>query len=545
MEYNKDIAVNQVGYEPKHSKVAVAKDIGGEFRVIDIEKDEIVYTGRADKPVFDTTNEQNVYKYDFSEFETCGKYCIENDNGRSYPFEIKQNVYKDIFPAMIKMLYFQRCGFELEEKYAGVYKHAACHLQKSAKIAPDCTESLPDVTGGWHDAGDYGRYITPANQCIHNLCYINELYPSSRAMNLNIPESGNGVPDVLNEARWELEWMLKMQDMNGGVHHKLCTTDFPDLIMPETDKAEIFVSPVSLQATAGFAASMAAASRAWREYDRAFSDRMFGASIRAYDFAKANIDVIPVEYKEVPPCGGGTYGDACCYDELYWAAAELFRTTGDKKYEEDFKEFYKENFPKDKAGAYDQGGYGSLCYCLCENADEKMKAQVLADLVEAADKRYEVFENNAYEVAMKEANESQESDYYWGSNAGLTNALFAMISAAKLLKTDHYDECIRGCASYLFGRNIISKCYVTGCGSDSMMHPHHRAAESDGVEAPMPGYISGGPNDRPGQRPWDAEGKPSAACYIDHVWSFTSNEVAIYWNTSAAFVLGYLYEIDK
>ncbi len=544
MEYNKDIAVDQIGYEALSSKIAVAKDIGGEFRVVNDENGETVFSGRADKPVFDSTNNINVYRYDFSELKDCGKYHIENKNGSSYPFVIGKNIYKDAFRATIKALYFQRCGTALEEKYAGKYTHAACHLQKSAKIAPDCERQIDDVTGGWHDAGDFGRYITPANQCIHNLCYIYELFDNAKELGLNIPESGNGVPDILNEARWEIEWMLKMQDPNGGVHHKLCATKMPEIIMPENDESEIFVSPVSLQATAGFAAAMTAAARVWQKFDRAFSDRLIGAALRAYSFAKQNRDVIPVYYVETPPCGGGTYGDSCTDDELYWAAAELFRFTGDKQYENDFKELYKKNFSKTAAGAYDQGGYGSLCYCLCENADEKMRAQVLADIVEEADKRLSVYGDNAYSVAMKGAAENQESDYYWGSNAGLTNALFNMIAAAILLKTHTYDECIRGSMAYIFGRNIISKCYVSGFGSDPMMHPHHRPMEADGITEPIEGFVSGGPNDREGQRPWDADGKPSAACYIDHLWSYTSNEVAIYWNTSAAFVLAYLCETD-
>lgn len=544
MDYNKDIAVNQIGYEIGAAKLAVAKDIGGEFRIVDADSGETAFSGRADTPVFDTTNEINVYCYDFSELNKSGRYYVENGNGRSYPFVIGKNIYKDAFRATVRALYFQRCGCELDYAHAGVYHHAACHLQKSAKIAPDCEKELPDVTGGWHDAGDFGRYITPANQCIHNLLYIYELFNNAKTLSLDIPESGNGMPDILNEARWEIEWMLKMQDMDGGVHHKLCATNMPELIMPEKDESEIFVSPVSLQATAGFAAALTAAARVYRKFDIAFSDRLFGAAVRAYSFAKSNLGVIPITYTETPPCGGGTYGDSCVYDELYWAAAELFRFTGDRKYEDDFKEYYKHDFPKTAAGAYDQGGYGSLCYCLCENADREFRAQIVADIADEADKRLAIFENNAYSVALKEQNEHQESDYFWGSNAGLTNALFNMIAAARLLKTDCYDECIRGSMAYIFGRNIISKCYVSGFGSDPMMHPHHRPMEADGIEAPIPGFVSGGPNDRPGQRPWDADGKPSAACYIDHVWSFTSNEVAIYWNTSAAFVLAYLCEID-
>ncbi len=532
--YNAAIAVNQIGYRPESHKYAVAKDVGGTCQLIDAKSGETVYSTEAEQ-VHDHTNDLDVYRFDFSTVTAPGQYYVQNQNGRSYPFMIGEPLYRPLQNAVVKALYFQRCGCALLPEYAGQFTHACCHTQKTAKVAPDCTEQLPDITGGWHDAGDFGRYITPANQCIFNLLYMYELFPKAVCDDLNIPETGSGVPDLLSEARYELEWMLKMQAPSGGVYHKLCSTEFaPPHCMPEDDDFELFAAPISLQATAGFAAATAAASRIYRAFDAAFADRCLHAAKAAFAFAEAHLDDIPVDIGTVStaPCGGGVYGDACAFDELYWASAELLRATGDPFYEQRFAHYYEQDFSKTDFGAYNQGGHGSLCYCLYEHADPALRQKVLADITAGAQQAKATSEKDGYRVALP------ADGYYWGSNAALTNLLGNAVSAAVLLNTDEFDDCIRFGIDYILGCNILSKCYITGFGTDSVRNPHHRPCQTDGIDEPIPGFVSGGPNAE--QRPWDAEGKPPAACFIDNEWSYTTNEVTIYWNTSSAFVLGYL-----
>ena len=157
---------------------------------------------------------------------------------------------------------------------------------------------------------------------------------------------------------------------------------------------------------------------------------------------------------------------------------------------------------------------------------------MLADITAGAQRAKATSEKDGYGVALP------ADGYCWGSNAALTNLLGNAVSAAVLLNTDEFDDCIRFGIDYILGCNILSKCYITGFGTDSVRNPHHRPCQTDGIDEPIPGFVSGGPNAE--QRPWDAEGKPPAACFIDNEWSYTTNEVTIYWNTSAAFVLGYL-----
>lgn len=531
-----EIAVNQVAYGVNDKKIAVVKGFGGEMILVNADSKQAVFKAKALGPIFDNTNKIEVYHFDFSSVTDEGNYYIATEKGVSFTFKISKKPLHDVSYALLKMLYYQRCGCGLDEKYAGKYAHGKCHNQ-TAYLCWDTRFHLPAIHGGWHDAGDYGRYITPANQCICNLVYAHELFGKGVDEDTNIPETGSGMPDILSEAVHELKWMLQMQTPEGGVYHKLCTTNFAGNDMPDYDYSPdnpLVLSQISLQATAGFAAAMAAAYRSYLPYDEDFAKTLLDAAIKAYDYALRVEDRIMIEFKSIAPGGGGDYGDVCAYDEYYWASAELFRSTGDKKYEEKFKHYFEFEFSKTAAGAYNQGCYGSMAYCMCENADPEMKKKVHDILKEYADERKKVGETDAYRVALL------DSDYYWGSNAVLTNGLCACVFLAAYDKTDEYDDVLKDSIAYMLGRNILSQSYVTGFGTKKPMHPHHRPSIFDGVDEPVPGMVIGGPNDRPGQRPQNSEGVPSAACFIDWEWNWTTNEIAIYWNTSAFFIFGYL-----
>ena len=143
------------------------------------------------------------------------------------------------------MLYLQRCGTEVKDTAFG---HKACH---NALATIYGTSEKIDVSGGWHDAGDYGRYIVTGAKTVADLLYAYQTAPQMFSDNIGIAESGNGVPDVLDEARYEIEWMLKMQDKTtGGVHHKVSCASFPGYVMPEEETDELVVTPVSTTATA-------------------------------------------------------------------------------------------------------------------------------------------------------------------------------------------------------------------------------------------------------------------------------------------------------
>lgn len=143
------------------------------------------------------------------------------------------------------------------------------------------TDEYIDVSGGWHDAGDYGRYTVPAAKTVADMLYAYQANPALFGDDVGIPESGNGVPDILDEAKYALTWMLKMQDPEtGGVHHKVTCENFPGYVMPEQETGELIVTPVSTTATGDFCGAMALASEFFGESDPNFAATCLDAAKR-------------------------------------------------------------------------------------------------------------------------------------------------------------------------------------------------------------------------------------------------------------------------
>lgn len=239
-----DCNLNQVGFLPDANKTVVisSAEPGSEFDIVD-ETGKVVYTGTLSE-AFDNTliSGEMVYNGDFSDFTTPGTYKVVcRDGVESYPFTIAEDVYDDLLKDTFRMLYMQRCGMELTTGLAGDFAHPICHSQEAVIYG---TDQKKEVSGGWHDAGDYGRYVVPGAQTIQDLFMAYEDYPEiwngPDADNMDIPESGNGIPDILDEARYELDWMFKMQDeTSGGVYHKVTCLDFPEFVMPQEEKYKI------------------------------------------------------------------------------------------------------------------------------------------------------------------------------------------------------------------------------------------------------------------------------------------------------------------
>lgn len=313
------IMVNQVGYEADAlGKKAVVSRPGS--YVLKNAAGEEAWQGETGTAVQDPLCGETLYPLDFGSVRAAGKYYLEDGQGEhSDTFEIGKDVYAGVHNAMVKALYFQRCGCALEEKYAGPYIHAACHMADS-RIYGEEGQTL-EARGGWHDAGDYGRYITPGAVTVGHLLYAYKMYPGAFEEELNIPESGNGAADVLNECRYELEWMLKMQREDGGVYHKLTAWSHAPFVMPEEDKDPFYAYSVSSLAVADFCACMALASGVYHSVDQAFADRMEGAARLSWQWLEKNPE--PLLFTNPEGSNTGEYGDRADADERLWAAAEM------------------------------------------------------------------------------------------------------------------------------------------------------------------------------------------------------------------------------
>lgn len=543
------IHINQTGYRPTDRKVAIInsqKYILENFDVMNMDTSEIVYAGQlkgksssdgtAGEPILDSSSGDFVYKADFSDVTAPGMYAIVvPEYGSSYPFLIQENVYKDVKNALLKNLYYQRCGIELKEEHAGVYTHGQCHIEM-ALLYEDQDQEV-NVSGGWHDAGDYGRYVAPGANAVAFLLLAYELFPNSYEETINIPESGNGVPDLLNEARYELDWLLRMQDLHsGGVYHKVTGRGFEDFIMPEFDHAPLLVMPISPTATADLAGIMAMASRIYNAYDNAFSITALTAAEQAWAWLEANPNA--AGYKNPADVVTGEYGDSDAKDETFWAAVELFKTTGKAKYHDYVKANYKLQ-SKLGLGWLDMSGFGTLSY-LFMNApqqDATVHEELKSALINEANRLVSKAKQDGYEIPLSGA------EYEWGSNMTVMNKATLLIAAHELQPNSEFEETAESLFHYLLGRNALDQSYVSGFGSKPMMNPHHRPSSSDSVPEPIPGLVSGGPN-RNKQDPTAEQFLRTvqfpARSYIDHQGSWSTNETTIYWNAPAIFVAGYL-----
>jgi len=490
-------------------------------------------------PRFDSASGDTVRLADFSEINKPGKYFLFSD-GLKKTFYVCERPYRDLAGALIKGMYFQRCGCALLEEHAGVYNHAVCHTGKAKLIENMCVEV--DVTGGWHDAGDYGRYIVPAAVTLAHMLYAYELFPQAFRDKLNIPESGNGIPDILNECRYELEWMLKMQRPDGGVYHKVATKVFAPFIMPEDDKEELYLFRVTHTATAGFSASLALAYRVFKPFDPNFAGKLLEASIKAWDWLENNPEYKP--FKNPEGYSSGAYGDETCEDELFWASCELFAAmthAGKISDRERFKEFIYDRADTIDISAFgwrNTGGFGALC-CLfsIKDLDDAFILRLRENFLDEADERCDIMKQSGYETAL------EEDGYVWGSILPILNSAILLI-CAKLLTTGTlaYQSTAQSQLDYLLGMNATGYSFVTGFGENAFRYPHHRPSFADNIDDPVPGLVSGGPNNRYK----DAVCKklippetPPAKSYIDDTWTASANENAIYWNSSAIFVVAY------
>lgn len=531
-----DIHINQIGYKSTDKKIAVIKGYYSSFDVVDAATNTVVLTKNLSGKVSDESSGDSVSNADFSELTANGQYYISiAELGKSYMFKIGDKaLYTGTGDAMLKALYYQRCGIALESKYAGEYTHLACH-KSLAKLYEDESKRL-DVSGGWHDAGDYGRYVVPAAVTVADLLMAYEFYPNSFTDNNKIPESSNQVPEVLDEAKYGVDWMLKMQDKaSGGVYHKVTTRSFPDITtMPDIDVDELLVMPVSTTATADFAAVTALMARIYKDFDASFSAKCLLASEKAWGWLEENKDF--VSFKNPQDVVTGEYGDSSGNDEISWAAAELFRTTGDVKYSDYFvKHFESNGFG---LGWQNVSGFAAIAYMFAdsEKTDLQKAEEIRKSWLEKADMFVSTAKNDGYLVSM------HKMEYNWGSNMNVANHAIHLLIAEKLNNDTKYSEAAVSSAHYLLGRNSLNQSYITGFGSKQVLQPHHRPSAGDNVKNPIPGLVVGGPNSALDDEIAKSKltGLAPAKCYIDDVTSYSTNEVATYWNSPAIFVFSYL-----
>lgn len=543
-EKENPIRLNQIGYRTEDDKVAFVISDERTFRLY-TEEDQLVLTGNLSlcskdddgNAVVDDKSGDTTRAADFSSFDYDGNYYVKVRTDVSPVFGIDKNVYDEVTKAVLKLFYYQRSG-ELEEEYVGeLFAREAAHTEKA--IYYDPTDPIYgdveiDVHGGWYDAGDYGRYITPASKAVADLMMTAEHFPSTQGIDFGGPEK------LLGEVRYELEWMLKMQNLEtGGVYHKV-TGQYhaPMTVLPPEDIAQLYLSPVSAQATGDFAAVMAYAYRLYKDIDEEFAEQCLDAAILAWEWLEAN----PTINRYVDPTffHSGAYGDNSATDERYWAAAELYKTTGDEEY----LEYLTDNvLPGSGFGWADMGSYAHVSILTNDliNEDSELYQKTKDSFIKNAEDILEIWENDGYKVAL--------SYYVWGSNKDLADRTMMLIFADMVEPNAKYKEAVLDQIHYFLGRNANDISYVTGYGEKSAQNPHHRPSAV--LETTVPGMLVGGPNNEIVRELGDPvsqlvdENTPPAKRYADITGSYATNEICIYWNSPLAYVLGYVYELNN
>ncbi|MCR4617989.1 MAG: glycoside hydrolase family 9 protein [Lachnospiraceae bacterium] len=461
-----------------------------------------------------------------------GEYYIEFE-GQKREISVKKDPWQKVTDALIKGLYYQRCGCELEEKYAGKFTHKACHTAPA--IEWDNREVKKTVIGGWHDAGDYGKYVGPGAVTVAHMIYAHMLCEKGCSDSLNIPESGNGVPDILNEARYELEWMLKMQRKDGAFYHKLTKAQFAPFIMPEDDHEQEYLMPVSHCATGAACACLALAYRVYKKYDAEFAEKLLSSALLASKWIDDNPEFVP--YTNPEGVRTGWYGDKNFADEQFWAACELYASTGESKYKDAAEKLYQDGLNITSYGWADVSGLGAICclFVLKDSAGDILYGSLKEKFIEECGKIAKLTEESGYGTALP------ADRYIWGSILSIMSNAISLILHGMLTGDDKYRAAALLQWNYALGLNALDISFITGFGEKSVKNPHHRPSGADGIDEPVPGLISGGPNKCfPYQQNRERfEGVPAAKCFLDETPSADTNEIAIYWNSPAIFVGAY------
>jgi endoglucanase len=564
-----NVLVNQVGYLPLLPKIAIVKstaDAPLAWALLDSNGATVV-SGKTSVHGADEASGDRVHSADFSAYTKTGnRYVMSVGGESSHPFDIGSNVYRKLKYDALAYFYQTRSGIPIVMPYAGEPKwtHPAGHLgDKQVRCAPDagCAYAL-DVSGGWYDAGDQGKYVVNGGFSVWMLLnqYERAMLLGSKIADfgdgkMNIPENHNGVPDLLDEARWELEFLMKMQvpegePLAGMAHHKIHDKAWTALATrPDEDSVERFLRPVSTAATLNLAASTSQAARIWKKIDAAFSARCLLSAERAWSAAVAH----PAMYaSSSDSVGGGAYEDDDVTDEFYWAASELFITTRKEIFRNALFQsrhhsqplIVSGDGPPTALGWQRTAALGTISIALAPGLPAAETAVAREAIIDAANAFAELDRQAGYRVALKPGT----SGLPWGSNSIVLNNAVIMGLAYDFTREPKYRDAVEDALSYILGRNPLDQSYVTGYGSRPLENPHHRFwahQANSAFPGPPPGVLSGGPNSNlqdPYIKGAGLRGCAPMKCFIDHIESYSTNEEAINWNAVLAWVAAFLDE---
>ncbi|MCC0040245.1 MAG: glycoside hydrolase family 9 protein [Brucellaceae bacterium] len=578
------IRVNQVGYlpdGPRRATLVTESRNALPWRLLAPDGAEIA-SGETEPRGIDASAGVNVHTIDFSRAEARGKgFAIEADGETSYPFAIEDDVYASLARDAMSYFYLARSGIAIEagivgDDYARPAGHVAapgdgevnrgdrdvpCMSPDSAMAAYGepwtCGYTL-DVAGGWYDAGDHGKYVVNGGISVAQLmgAYERALVVEGADRSifadgaLPLPEHGNGVPDLLDEARWELDFMMRMvvpdgETLAGMAHHKIHDDRWTGIpLLPHEDDRPRALHRPSTAATLNLAAAAAQGARLFEPFDAAYARKLLGAARKAYAAAKAHPDLYAPGTDNV---GGGPYDDQDVSDEFYWAAAELYVTTGEGGYLADLEASRHWRGEVFGPGGFDWANVAALgrltLATVPSTLPDRDRRAARQSIVDAADRYLDTQAGEPFGQPYAPPG----GRYDWGSNHLIVQNAIVMARAYDFTKEPRYRDGVLESLDYLFGRNALNIAYVTGYGTVYAKNQHSRwfANQADpSLPHPPKGSLAGGPNsslvDPVAQR--TLEGCAPQTCYVDDIESFGTNEITINWNAALAELAAFVSE---
>ncbi|HSK95934.1 MAG TPA: glycoside hydrolase family 9 protein [Euzebyales bacterium] len=626
------VRVNHVGYArygPKNATLVTEATGALPWQLLDGDGD-VVANGSTTPRGLDPSAGLHVHTIDFGDVTAAGDgYTLVADGETSFAFQIgMSDVYERLRIDALNYYYPARSGIETldtddlapadigGDSYARPAGHVSSPLPAGDgqrgpdAIPPDASPNLGDydvpcqsienqtddagnnyygepwscpegyrrdVVGGWYDAGDHGKYVVNGGISVYQLMNAYERSRVARSADrgaladgtLAIPERDNGVPDVLDEARWELEFLLRMQvparsapftiggeqvDLSGMAHHKIHDEGWTGLpLMPHLDPQVRSLHRPSTAATLNLSATAAQGARLFARYDRRFSARLLHAARTAWEAANEHPDLYAPAADGGE--GGGPYNDDDVSDEFYWAAAELFLTTGRREFRNAVLSSLHHTgdvFPDGGFSWGDVAALGRLDLALIPNGIPD-RSRVRRSVLEAADELVTLQRSQPFGQVYAG---DEHGEYVWGSNSQILNNMVVLGAAYDIRPSDRYLDAVFESMDYLLGRNALNWSYVTGYGEPDFnsVNQHSRwwADQLDpSLPNPPPGSVSGGPNSLEGT--WDPTISslypnadcPPQRCHVDHIQSWSTNEITVNWNSALSWVASFVADQEE
>ncbi|MBB6632928.1 glycoside hydrolase family 9 protein [Cohnella thailandensis] len=551
------IKVNQLGYPADGVKQALVTgfedvltvDEGTPFTVVNAATHAAAYTGTL--ALTDNYDEidsgERIFTADFSGLTVPGSYYVAVlglQNSPTFSIGSASDLYEPFLYDVTRYFYYQRTGINITSPYVTDYPRTDFTPDTAVPLMSN-NSIIKDVSKGWYDAGDKGKYVNAGAKALSDLFWAYELMPEKFADNqFNIPESGNGIPDILDEARWELEWMLKMQDAaTGGFYARVTFQDDDNMVEREVIDADTVSPRTDIKTTADTATAAGVLAHAYLIYqsiDPTFAQQCLDAAEAAWGYLEAHPENI-----RTPNTGRWPYDTEDDSSNRLWAAGSLYRSTGDAEYNTYFLANYADmakyfEDPLDFASGWaNTWNTGFFSYLEAANPDAGVVSWYETKFQQWFNDKVARYDASPWKSIVKDGN------YYWGITMQIADTPMEMIIGTKLLGTFEsnkavIDELTYSQLDWILGQNPVGTSFVSGYGDNAVKYPFSIMFRTDNLPGVPKGYLVGGPNKFSNDIAVGNQiSRFAAKNYHDNFQEWTTNEHTVYWNSGLVFVAAY------